>query len=1411
MIGPSRLGPGRSALRSAGTWATTAYQVGECSYRPQHRQSPRSTGGFLTGRDDSAESPRGIRCFSHRSTQSRRQDELAHSQSSNGPHHDTVLHEPPFASASASKVKHLRQLTESASELSPQTGSAHSPHFPSQHHPPDQQPDQHNSSVFPPPFTGNSQYTKQAKSGSNSSEADFGSTVLPSDIQAQLPLRFASAQASSTELELQRWQKPRVPGRLSAYSSAQYSSEDLVEYLTAPNAERFKQIRGKFDAEFHRIDAYLLLRNQDPQSLARLAPRDIVFLIKGVSKYGLGGVLSVLLHDILGSPDAISANLSKSRTGFFQVYQGTQERYDLLKAILSTCSRTELLQHDGLALRLFDHLLQDYREIQAQQALSAEQRQSHSHMQSPSRTDEVEGAAEGASFVVPPSFPQGEGRRLFKSIMHLHQPELAPVLKALVVHLESLTPDFPTAREGSQLIAYYLQPNMRDFAAALDVVRSLRDTEALGQDAIDQSVQDGKSFLSHLRSHLNRDEASPLETPLKTEQDFAAVDGMKDTAQPSTVSGTSQDAPAQALPSSSVSEQLEQICLEVSLRLVVMKCLLSYQPEGGIQFRKAFESMMTSFQLDALQQLPGAASGLDAARRVAFRNVRRIVLSLMGQPNPASLHEVLHILQRTDRRVLAMFESHDLQDYCELALNNKLPQLAIQAYLLVAKAKMSRRLEQGVQSRHAQMLDRNALLVNADTFLTLLDGLNSDQQHISTNALLRGLRLVPLTSASLSQLHVRFRGEQRAHLIAIFADAGLRDEAFDLFEYWSHTRYDLVGQEEAAASPIGHVVVDRSTGRRDGLVQGDRNPVTTSARTLLSLVRSLCRGHASKAEPLNVIGPIKRRNTNNARRVPSKGPKSHSAAVRLRMSQARFVIEVYKRSHMPSDWNHYSLTALARACFHALDIDGAFEALAKISFLRELPDSIDIGVLLNGFMSIDPDRAVELFIQHSTAMESIDGSADRGRKRSSTQGTGADSPSSSTLAGSSQESEAPPPKLAPMKPSPKLVSQLISRAAGQRRFDLVTKLVEFCDSAGLTLSLGRSALMGLLMKNEMEPVAVIRLVRQMRAGGWPLDSNLLDRATRQVLTGNVVRLSEPTDDKIPNSRDLKDLAPLSVVSLQTAIYLTELNMRDKGIVNLETMRLALERIKIQAPSQPSKTKEQLSVKSVPDAEGVTDPTLTQPAFRSTYCDLWIQCLDRLVYAARWTALFDTGSDYRHNMPLWKSSKATRNKLVEVELDDLYEMATSSWQLGHSRKPKRSARGTSALTPTKQEAAWDANFTGPALDAICDGVSRIETPQANVLPPWLYCRFIEAYLALGDANGAAEVAAWMRDEANLDLDSTDEDADRFVQRIKRAVNKQHGGKKKQRAQAKKGNQEASQIFRMLAGQRQTAHTKAWWKP
>ncbi|KAI3487483.1 hypothetical protein L1887_48587 [Cichorium endivia] len=384
-------------------------------------------------------------------------------------------------------------------------------------------------------------------------------------------------------------------GRATAGASIHHRLDPslLLEYLTTSGTEAKHRIKSQLPSGLLLIDAYLLLRDSHPESLSALSTPNIYSLIRHAGRESLGGVLSLLLQDVVG-PELNNPN---GPPGLFQVKAGTQDRYRLLREILARSAKTD------------------------------------TDTSSASTIDRAYADGDSGIVQIPDTFPTGEARRLVKLALQFDRPELGPIVKALRVHLETRNPTFPTAREGAQLIAYYLQPNLRDFESGLDVVRALRDTNALAQDVIDDAVHDGRQYFDALQSAF------------------------------SSVPDDTHASPSQ--------EELEKVCLDVSLRIVGMKCLMAQRPDGGVQYRMTLESLLSLIELPI-------RSG---------RLLPRISRASQNDP----LSEVLSVLQRCDPRIVAMLPNTDLQEICDVGRDLETLRQATEIYALFVKAKTTAR------------------------------------------------------------------------------------------------------------------------------------------------------------------------------------------------------------------------------------------------------------------------------------------------------------------------------------------------------------------------------------------------------------------------------------------------------------------------------------------------------------------------------------------------------------------------------------------------------------------------------------------------------------------------------------------------------------------------------------------------
>ncbi len=547
--------------------------------------------------------------------------------------------------------------------------------------------------------------------------------------------------------------------------------------------------------------------------------------------------------------------------------------------------------------------------------------------------------------------------------------------------------------------------------------------------------------------------------------------------------------------------------------------------------------------------------------------------------------------------------------------------------------------------------------------------------------------------------------------------------------------------------------------------ESDRQ-VAISASCVVALVRSLCSNRRSGDADASPAPE-----TQAASEVP-KG----STEEQLR--RARFVIDAFVQSCTSVDWTHYRLTALAQACFLVRDVPGAFYALAQISFLRQLPDKLDITVLLGGLMHVDPDRAVRLFIQHASVPKTL-----TARAKQNTDAFDAE-PASQTESRTHRSATLPP-----MKASPTLVSMLINRAIVQGRMDLADRLYKFGEMTGIKNLPGHVASIRALFLPDVAPNAVVKAIDRAHETGWKSDPGLLESLSQRLLRRAVERIGAPGE-----------------VSKQLGVG----GKRWPGAFRAatsETARLGQSCCNADADECAKHGRRQSKVGSS-CARGHQQ---RQDVLRPAKCEdnrLFFDCkaarsgerspaVDRNPGRARAPAslatFFDTGNDYRHSLPLWKSSKARDGQLIPAELDDMMTLGFD----GRGRK-RQAAGGRGASAPRLAEATDESQHGNDASSSEGGDVSKdaaLQQPRAsspNVLPAILYRRLMEAYLALADAAGAAEVAAWMRDEAGMDIAESQRAATTFVSRIKAAV--------RDRESDTAHESDTSNILRMLAASR-----------
>ena len=1056
------------------------------------------------------------------------------------------------------------------------------------------------------------------------------------------------------------------------------STDNLITFLSAESLPDFRAARSNLPRGLTKIDAYLALRERAPERLADLQDHQITWLFTFAGKEGLGGVLRLLIRDLLG--DGYASNTTGH--GYFHALPGTQRRLNGLRSLLLACSTGDLLQLGDETVTMFRFLT---RELSAVEAASAAQTE-------PVEPDAVR---------IPNNFPAGEARRLVSTIVTLRSSELTTTLEALIQHLSKATDEFPTAREGSKLIAYFLLPDIQDHRSALNIVKLMRETNAIGEDAVIQAHKHGQSWLKHVSERL------------------------------SIATGDARHA------------QLQRQSLELTLRIIGTTSMLSHRPEGRIQYRKSFEDLMAlvgSLEGDRYGREPGSPTkiGLDV--------FRLLFAHLQGQSTQESMMHASMLLERCDRDVLACIEDHEVEEFCELAFSMSLPQLASTGFLTIVKAKS---LAQRLRPFEAWTM------VKSETFIKILRDRNRHGQFVMVKSVLQGLGVLPLTDEVAMSLDRTFQGNQRVELIKVLADAGLKEPALRLYQRWSRLEYK--GQDLLSRPSPRVYEVHRQT--RSRMLLGDpalaelytqstrhaasfeANPVASSSSCMISLVRMLCKNDTFKA--------LERIDVSDPKEVMENNQRAERAIYDLNM--ARFVVEALKASRPLSSWTHYDLTALASAFFYLRDSRGAFDAFASIVKLRLMPDAMDLSVLFGGLVHTDAEKAVKMFI-HITTNRDADASS---------------SPWQSEERMSDDDSLNLPHIDSRSRLMGPVISTLLSRCLTTGRQDLAETLIGHIEAQGLTNRVDLQRYKGLLFRNTTYPPEIAKRLRNLVSHGWRPDAGLLDYVARESLYSPKVCFDSRQIAEA--SRNRKHGAASIRASLAAGMQMIDLSFRELGVVNLKTVDTLLRKLERLADGifPPEK---------VADASGKPVDSRKSnkwhPEGQDRVAGQWIRRLDRLVYALRWTAFFDTGSNARQGLPFSRSSGSADGKLVPIGLDDSIDASRLAAERGgkHGRS------------------------------------SMVKAASPNVLPLKMFRSLIEVYLRLRDYSGAAEVAAWMRDEAGADVARTKEEEDEFVSRVVRLLDERRYGLDED---GREVGTRPGPVLEMLAGQRQVNRTKMWW--
>ncbi|PWN47134.1 hypothetical protein IE53DRAFT_390731 [Violaceomyces palustris] len=878
----------------------------------------------------------------------------------------------------------------------------------------------------------------------------------------------------------------------SSFSSISPSSDD-PQQPHSPTIEPASSATNDARASRPRFplrksEAYSILRNQSPHLLETLSDRAIEGLIYNISRDWASGLMQNVIDDVLGSDyrglqqfsTGLHSGLEQHHhlpSGLFGARPGTERRMRALKAILLAGSRKDFVQNAEKLVDIFQLFVSDFQSLQ----------NSSSSSSSASPDKEEEGQEGKPRYYLPVNFPIGEARRIAKLITTMGSPELAPTLNSLRAHLDG-EHDFPSGKEGARMIAYYLQPNVNDLEAALDVVRMLRDSGSLTSETMAQVQSESREWLDWAEGLVvnAKKEDRTREGGIKGDEDSHA------------------DQEAKKQDDGWEDETLQRMAVEITLRDLCFKCLLLDNPirsgarealqELFRQLREADHAVLTKAGGDNCQSVFEQELQSEASHRIALDNLSLLLSHQMAKGSVEALKAGLTTVEKCSPHLSGHLSDAQIDGFCELALRSK-DRVGMASEFLLRVTDSRAYLSHGIEERRriSSNLAATTLgswdpiptpidtekrwpMIKADVLLDILEDLASKRRNDVIKHLLFQFGLFPVTTKRDRPLQIDtyLNDLQKQRILKVFVSMGLKREVKATYLRWIKVDPAKVVEEVKAKMEVSsaseRMLEMRSTVLGDGLRRAFFQPDNIAS---------------SSSCMLKVVGLFSKPITHQQAQQDASGGERYQQqreSARQDLDFARLVVQNFVRSRSVKSLSHYDLTSLASAYFKLKDRERAFDMLGHILFRREIPDAVDLGVLFGGLVEMDEKKAVRMYLS------SLGDPSKQHRE-----------PEWSELeTGTSQT------KATIIQPRPEIFAMLISACIRKGRLNLVHLLLQEAEARGLKEEVSINAFLPLLklVQAKESPDVLVGKVKKLLGNGWKPDTFILNWLTDHVLTNS---------------------------------------------------------------------------------------------------------------------------------------------------------------------------------------------------------------------------------------------------------------------------------------------------------------------
>ncbi|UZJ57276.1 hypothetical protein CBS101457_006596 [Exobasidium rhododendri] len=704
--------------------------------------------------------------------------------------------------------------------------------------------------------------------------------------------------------------------------------------------------RPPMPSSVKKLDAYLHLRQFEPNSLASLDDEALNLLCMQIGLERIGGVINNVLDDLEGTASQEDAfheetdlimEMSKKlqegsgspqKGGIFAALPGSRRRMTAVQNLIIGASRRrttsvednlvpseeideissiEHIMSDSTLSRSLNLLLFDYRLLQQEQGYDI-------NVTSP----------------IPIDLDVGTARRLCRSIYRSKDSSLAPILGELIKHLsrsDMIEGAFPMALEGCHLLNFYLRIDKDTPTGDVSVHPS---TNVLPASSSSLALPEALQAANHILDQMYKSDPETITDLVISE---ASKEG---------------HAFKSYLRDQGVSEgEASLSSLRITLHHIVFLVMLKRRRFTWV------EKQLTRIldDITSLTKQHDVEAPLWLLVKPVRLSIRQAVTAPHGRKKSFDLATQFLDLWTQAERIEGQTNGGILRMICERAVSDNDPRLVIRMLQIMTDRR----------SGEPDRLAPEATSAGAPILLKMFNFQANQKKGFMVAQMLATLGLVNLEGRIVDdRLDILFPGPLRAEFVAIVAKAGLKRQSRALYERWGCELTDGVSLDEV----FQHIrqVRDQEISRRKprfqetvAAISGDvEATVAQSHKCLTSLVKLFTRDHDKPFLPSfeRIEGD----------ELIEEVAKKDSVDIQEDIQFAYHVVFQFVKGRDRSLMDRGDFIALSSAYFCLGQRMAAFKCLGDIVKREDRPTLAEASVLLRLLTTVDIVKTAELLL-----------------------------------------------------------------------------------------------------------------------------------------------------------------------------------------------------------------------------------------------------------------------------------------------------------------------------------------------------------------------------------------------------------------------------------------------------------------